>query len=400
MNRVFESIDVMPSDFLIPSEALGKLGLTLLSNEFSPGSVVCFCDIGFDVTQVSVVEFPKDVGSKFKASAYTNSMIDFRHISRGSKDIYDREGNRLALSVREFEEWLATKVNFNVSSDDIKNAVRPLLVELYQVTQAAMSKSGRKVEHFVLTGAMSQCGGFREFFETELRTPSLVWDPFQTIDISKSPVGPDTSARFVVPLALSLRHGAFKALPWLNFRRSSKRKQVITAAIEQISQPEFRAQVFPLVFMSIAIFIISMVTSMMMDTRLEKQAQRTQSSLARSKAPLGSKIETLLDDPDDVTEKFEEFKVKRFAQLPGKSSGTPVLEDLVKVSQSIPVNTRIGEFKLIAGDKGKNIQATLVTDKDPAFNPEEFQNVLKTKGYTDVVVEGQGSTRQIKMKGN
>jgi Tfp pilus assembly PilM family ATPase len=400
MNRVFETIDVVPSDFLVPSEALGKLGLSLLSNEFTPGSVVCFCDIGFDATQVCVVEFPRDGGKKFKASSYNRSMIDFRHISRGSKDIYDREGDKQALSVREFEEWLAQKVNFTTSSDDMKNAVRPLLVELYQVTQAAMSKSGGKVAHFVLTGALSQCGGFREFFETELRTPSLVWDPFQTVDITKSPVAADTSSRFVIPFALAMRHGAFKALPWLNFRRSSKRKQVISAALEQLAQPEFRARMIPLALLTIAIFVVSMVASVMMETRLEKQGQRTQGALTRAKAPLGSNREKLLSDPSSVSEQFNSFKTKRFAALPGKEKSAPMLEDLSKISAAMPANTRVEELKINANGKGKTFQATLNVDKNPSFSAEQLQGALKAHSYTDVVVDGQGATRQLKMKGN
>ena len=59
MNQVFERIDVLPSDFLIPSEALGRLGIGQLAIDFAPGTVVCFCDIGFDSSQVAVVQYPK-----------------------------------------------------------------------------------------------------------------------------------------------------------------------------------------------------------------------------------------------------------------------------------------------------------------------------------------------------
>ncbi len=400
MNRVFESIDVMPSDFLIPAEALGRLGLSLLSGEFNPGSIVCFCDLGFEATQVSVVEFPVLAGNKFKASAYTNSMLDFRHVSRGSKDIYDREGHRLALSAREFEEGLANRLQFEGQGvDDLKNAVRPLLVELYQVTQSALSKSGRKVEHFVLTGTLSQAAGFREFFETELRTPTLVWDPFQTIDSSKAPMAPESAARFTIPLSLALRHGAFRALPWLNFRRSSKRKQVISAALEQMAQPEFRARVFPLAGLTIAIFVISIVASIMMDTRLDKQAQRTQSALNRAKAPVGSNKEKLNSDPTAVTQDFEKFKVKKFAELPNKKSNSPVMDDLLKISQSLPNNTRVEELKISSNSQGKSVEATLNTDKAPGFTPAEVQAALQSQGYSGVTLEGEGPSRQLKMKG-
>jgi len=389
MNRIFETIDVMPSDFLVPSEALGKLGLSLLSNEFEQGSVVCFCDIGFDFTQVSVVEYPVGTANKFKASSYAHSLIDFRHISRGAKDIYDQEGNRLAVSAREFEDQMTSRMSFASGNvDSLKNAVRPLLVELYQVTQAAMSKSGRKVAHFVLTGPLANCTGFREFFETELRTPTLIWDPFQTISTDRAPLSPEVATRFTVPLALAMRHGAFSSLPWLNFRRSSRRKQVISAALEQLAQPEFRARVFPLAFMCLGIFIISMVASVMMNVRLEKQTRRTQSALSRAKAPLSSTIDS-----------FEEFKVKQFAKLPGKDSGTPVLNDLSKVSTALPANTRVEELTVTSNSQGKSIQLSLNTSKSTNFSSEEAQNALKNQGYSDVTVTGEAPSVQVKMKG-
>ncbi len=389
MNRVFETIDVMPSDFLVPSEALGKLGLSLLSNEFEQGSVVCFCDIGFDFTQVSVVEYPVGAANKFKANSYAHSLIDFRHISRGAKDIYDQEGNRLAVSAREFEDQMISRMSFASGNvDSLKNAVRPLLVELYQVTQAAMSKSGRKVAHFVLTGPLANCVGFREFFETELRTPTLIWDPFQTISTDKAPLSPEVATRFTVPLALAMRHGAFSSLPWLNFRRSSRRKQVISAALEQLAQPEFRSRVFPLAFMCIGIFVISMLASFMMNERLDKQTRRTQSALSRARAPLNSNLET-----------FEEFKIKQFAKLPGKDSGTPALEDLSKVSTALPANTRVEELSLTANSQGKSIQLSLNTSKNPNFSSQEAQKSLQNQGYSDVTVTGEAPTLQVKMKG-
>ena len=155
MNHVFENADVLPSDFLIPAEAIGRMGLSLLADDFNPGSVVCFCDIGFDVSQVAIVRYPLLPSKKAKSSDYNESMLESRHITRGSKDIYDREASKLAITVREFEEWLTQKVSFVEGAaqlDEMKNSIRPFLVELYQVTQAAFSKSGQKVDHYVLTG--------------------------------------------------------------------------------------------------------------------------------------------------------------------------------------------------------------------------------------------------------
>ncbi|MEZ4816251.1 MAG: hypothetical protein R3A80_13780 [Bdellovibrionota bacterium] len=389
MNRVFEAIDVMPSDFLLPSEAYGRLGLSFLSSEFDPGSVVCFCDIGFDFTQVSTVEFPVGSSGKLKPNSYVHSLLDYRHITRGAKDIYDQEGNRLALSAKEFEEYMATRVSFAASStDSLKNAVRPLLVELYQVTQAAMSKSGRKVAHFVLTGSLAHCPGFRDFFETELRTPTLVWDPFQNIDVSKAPLDINTASRFVVPLALALRHGALSSLPWLNFRRSSKRKQVISAALEQLSQPEFRSRMLPLAFLCIGIFALSLTAIFMMETRLEKQTKRTQSALSRAKAPLNSTLET-----------FESFKAKQFAKIPGKGTNTPILEELNRISAAIPSSLKVEELNITSNSKGKSLQASLNVSKNPSFEAADLEKSLKAQGFSEVSIDGQGSMRQVKMKG-
>ena len=401
MNRVFETINVLPSDFLIPSEALGRLGLALLSREFAPGSVVCICDIGFEVTQIAVVHFPRQ-GKKFKPSDFTSSVIEFRHINRGTKDLYDREGNKLALTVKEFEDWLATKVSFANGStglDDLKNAIRPLLVELYQVSQASLSKTGQKVESFVITGGFSQSVGFRDFFEHELRTQTLIWDPFQNIDSSRVNVGAETFSRFVVPLALALRHGSLKSLSWLNFRRSSKRKQIISAALDRMAQPEFKTVALPFMFLSAAVFIICLAASFLMDARISRQADRAKTALARAKTPFGSKVETLLTNPEEVQDQFATYKKRKLGELPANGSSAALIDDLLKISQALPPNVRVDELKLNNLKSGKDLQASLNSENNPSVTKEALQTAIKGRGYNGVSVTNQGRNFIVKAKG-
>lgn len=397
MNHVFEKIDILPSDFLIPSEAYARLGLSLLYGEFPPGSVVCLVDLGFDATQIAIVRFPTEPSKKIKASAFLNSVIDFRHIARGSKEIYDREATRQALTVREFEDWIISRSSFQEGAahlDDYKNAMRPLLVELYQITQAAFSKSGLKVDHFVLTGPLSCSPGFRDFFEHELRTPTLLWDPFQKISATKEIPGAAVLSRFTVPLSLAMRNAELKSLPWLNFRRSSQKKKIISAALDWLASPEVRKTLVPASLMAVLVTFLSLGGAFLLDSRLQKMVDRTHSALTHAKAPLGSNKEKLASDPDSVAEKFEAFKTKRFNELPNSHPLSPTLDHWLKLSQTLPANAKVEEMKIAGQKTSRQIIASLDLEKSTQ-KPEEIKQALEGRGFKDVSITPQNGNKYL-----
>ncbi len=402
INKAFEHVDVLPSDFLVPGQALGRMGLSFLSKEMKPNTTVCFCDIGFETTQISIVQFPP-ASKLLKASQFSDSLIEFRHLTRGSKDIYDREFAEKAVSISEFENWLTKEVSFVQESaelDNLKNSIRPLFVELYQVTQAAASRSGKRIEQFILTGPLSHSPGFRELFEHELRTTSHVWDPFTSISSGKVALQPHERTHFVLPLALSLRHGFFRSLPWLNFRRSSKQNQVISATLEKIQQPQVRAVLLPVALMSIALFVLCTIASFIMDPRLERQADRTANAFSRSKIPLGSKKEKLIADPYGIKDQFESFRSKRLSQLPSTQSRGAFIDDLLKISQSLRPTSKVEELRVTSANDLKDIQATIDTSNDSNFQKTELEKDLQEKGFSDVSINAQnGKNFLIKAKG-
>ena len=401
INKAFENLDVLPSDFLVPGQALGRMGLNFLSKDTKPLTTVCFCDIGFETTQISIVEFPP-ASKILKASLYTNSLIEFRHLTRGSKDIYDRELAQKAVSVREFENWLSSEVTFAGESpelDNLKNSIRPLFVELYQVTQAASSRSGKRVEQFILTGPLSHSSGFRELFEHELRTPTIIWDPFTNLINTKVTLNAHERTHFVLPLALSFRHGFFRSLPWLNFRRSSKQNQVISAALDKLQQPQVRSVVLPVTVMTFALFFICLIASMVMNPRLERQADRTANAFSKSKVPLGSKKEKLISDPSSIKEQFETFRQKRLSQLPSTQAQGPFLEDLLKLSEVLDSKSKVEELRMLASNSEKEIQVSIDTSKDTNFQKTEVEKDFQSKGFFEVSINAQnGKNFLIKAK--
>ncbi len=391
INKAFETLDVLPSDFLVPGQALGRMGLHLLSKEMKPLTTVCFCDIGFESTQISIVQFPP-VSKILKASIYANSLIEFRHLTRGSKDIYDREFAKKAVSIREFETWLTKEVSFtkeSVELDHLKNSIRPLFVELYQVTQAASSRSGKKIDQFIITGPLSHSHGFRELFEHELRTTTTVWDPFTNIANTKVTLEPHERTHFVLPLALSMRHGFFRSLPWLNFRRSSKQNQIISAALEKIQQPELKSVLIPITLMTLGLFFICSLASFVMSPRLDRQADRTANAFSKSKIPLGSKKEKLINDPKNIRDQFEAFRQKRLSQLPSTQAGGPFLSDLLKLSESLNSKGKVEELRIIAANNEKELQATLDTSKDTNFQKSELEKDLASNGFYEISINPQ-----------
>lgn len=391
INKAFETLEVLPSDFLVPGQALGRMGLNLLSKEIKAQTTVCFCDIGFDSTQISIVHFPT-ISKILKASIYENSLLEFRHLSRGSKDIYDREFAQKAVSIREFESWLAKEVSFtreSVELDNLKNSIRPLFVELYQVTQAAASRSGKRIDQFIITGPLSHSHGFRELFEHELRTTTTVWDPFTNFANTKLNLEPHERTHFALPLALSLRHGFFRSLPWLNFRRSSKQNQIISAALEKIQQPQMKTVLVPITLMTIGLFFLCTLASFVMNPRLERQADRTANAFSKSKIPLGSKKEKLMDDPTNIQEQFENFRQKRLSQLPSTQAGSAFISDLLNLSESLDSKTKVEELRIVAANSEKELQATIDTSKDANFQKSELEKDLQKNGFFEISINPQ-----------
>jgi Tfp pilus assembly PilM family ATPase len=401
INKAFEKLDVLPSDFLVPGQALGRMGLNFLAKETKPLTTVCFCDIGFETTQISIVQFP--AASKIlKASLYANSLIEFRHLTRGSKDIYERELAQKSVSVREFENWLTKEVSFSGESpelDNLKNSIRPLFVELYQVTQAAASRSGKRIEQFILTGPLSHSTGFRELFEHELRTPTIIWDPYTNFMTSKVTLDAYQRSHFILPLALSLRHGFFRSLPWLNFRRSSKQNQLISSALHKLQQPHVKSVLLPVALMIFGLFFICTLASTVMNPRLKRQADRTANAFSKSKIPLGSKKETLISNPSSIKDKFEEFRQKKLSQLPSTQAQGPFIEDLLKLSEVLDSKSKVEELRMVANNNEKEIQVTVDTSKDPNFQKTDLEKDFQSKGFSEVSINAQnGKNFLIKAK--
>jgi Tfp pilus assembly PilM family ATPase len=401
INKAFETLDVLPTNFLVPGQALGLLGLNFLSKEIKPLTTVCFCDIGFETTQISIVQFPA-ASKTLKASLFTNALIDFRHLTRGSKDIYDRELAQKAITMREFETWLTTKVSFTEEGpdlDNLKNAIRPLFVELYQVTQAAASRSGKRIEQFILTGPLSHSKGFRELFEHELRTPTIVWDPFTNFTNTKVSLTAHERSHFVLPLALSLRHGFFRSFSWLNFRRSSKQNQLISAALDKIQQPQFKSIFLPVSLMTLGLFFICFIATIAMSPRLERQADRTANAFSKSRIPLGSKKEKLISDPSYIKEQFESFRQKKLSQLPSNKAQVPFIEDLLSLSDLLASKGKVEELRMIANNDQKEIQMTVDTSKDTNFQKQNLEKDFQSKGFFEVSISPQsGKNFLIKAK--
>ena len=424
MNAIAEIAGIMPFSFNLDAEAIGQMALHQQLPAAFEGALYAVVDLGFESTKVSLVRGyqPDPQDRKSKPPATPGEVVDFRTINKGSSELINWIKNERKVSFDEAVQWLVHRAVIKSESkaldekagisdglsDEMKIALRPIVVELYQSFQAYRGRGGDMPSAIYITGALSDIKGLKEFFGEELRTPIYPWPIFLGFNGDKVPLTPEKERVFGAALSLAYRQVvANKPRGWLNFRRSPQAaRKILSNLLANLSSPIYLPVFRGLGIFVAAFFVYFVATRIFLGTQLqdakgelaaEVQSMNPDAGRLVSKASVG-------DATERASKAFESEKRKR-AQTEKPKGRDPVEkargEILVDVASSLPARAQIQSIKI--EHAGQEIRITSKITSAEALNPQSLTQIrasveaaLTQRGYSKPsIAAGDGNNIEL-----
>jgi len=413
INSYFENSETIPSAFCLDNEMLARLAIKQNRSEDQEAETFCICDVGFQSTKLAIVkEIPKSVKT---IKDLAQNIIEVRTLGKGALEIYDWMDSQRNMSMADCEQWLTHRAKIkntddegekqisDETSDDVKTALKPVLVEIYQTLQALKSKQGVTPSYLLLTGGLTQLPGFAEFFSREMRIETRVWDPLEGFEVNPSLITKNKRNRFSMALALAERFRPSKLPQSFNFRRSSLAdRRLLSGSFDALMETSNK----PLMVGFVVTFAIFMVYQFASGFFVNQEKDGIRSELIanfRTLDPvLGKRAVELIDDLDRAEEMFEAEKQR---QLKNLDPSRPARSDLLLLlSQSLPPSVVTQRLQIQDGPKSSTAMSVEISmptdwaqDRKNAFQETLMKN-LEVKGFSDFIRKTSGNTLKLEAK--
>jgi|GEM_PF-4402085 len=410
LNEFFSEMKLIPSEYLMPGQALAFLCMEDHLTQAQPNKVVFQIHIGHQQSNISILKVPSEKAKSLSDKVYSSSLLEMRNVNRGTKELNYWLDKEKAMTETEIEEWMATTAEIrndqssvpqpgDAASDGIKQALRPLLVEVYQTIQAFMSKHDQRIDYILLSGALTNLKGFIPFLTKELRAEVIPWNPLESFVQSEVSLGSREAYKYVSVAAIASRYGATSSFPWLNFRRSQQASsKMLTSSFSRFGVSPLKEASYFLLFLIPLLYLFSFLSSSNLmektsqiqgDIKKELYAYKAESELSKSE------LVKVSEDPGRAQETIEKIRqALKKKNLEGVGMIAPARLDLLsEVSQSLPAKAKLLQFKVFEeGEKGAKIESLL--ELNSSLSLSELQTKISAKlnqyQYTDIQVKGEG----------
>jgi Tfp pilus assembly PilM family ATPase len=401
LNTYFQSGLSLPANhFLLDNEALGRLALWQhpAATEQVP-ETFCVCDIGFRSTKIALIkQVPQaSVGKKWKELG--QNVLEYRSLNKGLQELFDWMQIHKKISHEDLEQWLKHRARIlspgetapdslsNETSDEIKTALKPLLVEIYQTLQSFKSKQNIHPERILLTGSLTLLPGFKEFLASELRLEVENWEIFRNLKIAPTMATSEKNAQFALAIALAHRYNPAISVPTLNFKRSSlANKKIVTGFMQQVFSPAHRpfwigaAASFAFLFVYNA---LNMFFASQEKTTLKKQLIE---ELRLAEPMLAKRALGFYHDPDRTREIFDQEKNKVLRQYSQNQEAR--LNILLALSQDLPAGVTVEDLEIREGGRSTTLRVQMQVPtveggkvQDKASFEAELNRRMSEKGF-------------------
>ena len=427
-NKASDESGLVANGFHIDAEALGQLAVHQSLPAARDNVAYAVCDIGHDSTKVAILRGfladPQD--RKSKGSTEPGEIAELRTIGHGSNDLVNWIVDRKKLGLEEARQWLLHRAAIKTESsdstqgalsdemsDEIKVALRPIVVELYQTIQSFKGKSGgQSLEALYLTGGMSDISGLREFLSEELRLPVHRWPIFLGFSTERMPLSPEKERCFAVATSLAFRFAIRKPVGWLNFRRSVQaNKKILTTTLQQFLVPELRPILIGIAASMTFAFVYSATSSYFIDLESKQLAKEVAGEFRRldGQKYAGKSTDKFSQDSKRSRELFEGERktrnsVKR-SETANNSGNKARSEIMLDVSQIVPETSMLKELT-VDSSRPHLFEATLVSDfsigtKELDALKASLTTALQSRGYASIKLDrDMKSDKIVKVSGS
>jgi|GEM_PF-1003473 len=424
INDLCESAWIKPNAVFLDAESLGLLALHQRLPKSQGAESYIVVDFGYEITKLAILRGSDPLTNKRPASDsgfIEPEILELRHIDKGSREWIQWIADRRRVPTEEALQWLihraeiqsteeSTEENEKASiredlSDDIKSALRPVVVEIYQTLQSCKVRTGYSPEILFITGSMCEIQGLKEFLEHELRVEVQAWPLFLGFNAMEAMLSPQNQRSFAT--ALSIAHAFYSNKSgYLNFRRNTHvRKRLLTETLNQLLGPNLKPS-FALLGVSLAfVWIYSIAGSFF----LTQQSQALQTDLTgefrRLDNTMGDRAPNFVGDPERAREIFDKLKQTKLASAEPEIDQGPqpqvvILEDF---SLAAPAGVKVSMLETQKANKRLLIEANATHDKAGdkdalSQNMNQYVTNLQRAGYSDVQISKTGSSFKLKAK--
>lgn len=407
LNEIFDDAKITTHTYYYDPEALARLALNQSLPAAKKGEYYAVIDIGYKITKIAILFGSTSRGFDRKApKEYDDGeIVEVRTIQRGAfeidawmkdqhkelseKDlfrlIYD-EGEIIEGDPGDGEDFLdGTPEKF---SDDLKVALRPLVVEVYQTLQSVRSRLNVNTTTLYGTGKLFNIKGFQKFLQKEIRIKVHHWPVFEGFTSDNTKLSPKLERSFATAIALAHSWSLKKSNLWLNFKKGTQAsRKPISYLISKCTEPATQKFLFPSLafvgFLYIYMFLGSFLnTKVINNLRVDLDGE-----LRAFDVNLMTKVKRSGYNFHSTKKVVASSKRKLLAKQRNQSSRLPyhprinILELLSKIT---PENTTLIELKV----ENLNLRSTFKIKNPAKENVEKLSQQIKQslmdKNYQNV----------------
>jgi Tfp pilus assembly PilM family ATPase len=419
-NEICDAAGLIPNAYLVDSQVLGHMALHQGLPVAHEETAYCVIDLGAQTTKLSILRgYAKDPhDKKMKAPTQAGELCEFRTIHHGSSELIEWIKDRKNINLEEAKQWLIHRAEIQPESqgaglaadlsDEIKVALRPIIVEIYQAIQSFRGRFNLQPAAVYMTGGMSDIRGLKDFLADELRVPCHPWPIFMGYNTENIPVSPEKERTFGVAMALAHRFVLSKTSEWLNFRRSSSaNRKILSGSFEQMIRPEYSS--FWIALFVLFSFVMSYSGIMGRTLKAENTdlIKDAASEYRRLDTNAGKAADKKAKDVDELTEAFQTAKAAKEKELKGKQQkllAQNKSQMFLDLALALPPTVKLKSFTISSLPQGttSRYEALVSAEKGMSANETTQLQASIEKPLTDraysVSFEKLSNGRELKMK--
>ncbi|MEO5667539.1 MAG: pilus assembly protein PilM [Bdellovibrionota bacterium] len=418
LNLLCDSAWIQPNAVFVDSEVLALLALSQNLPETETAESYAVCDFGYELTKLAVIRGSGMPGQRRAPNTpgFDPEILELRHIDKGSKEWINWIADKRRVTTDEALQWLVHRAEIQPKaegeesiredlSDDIKSALRPVIVELHQTLQSCRVRTGLNPEILYITGSMCRIQGLREFLEHELRIKVEVWPLFHSFDAHDAVVSPTNQKSFATAIAIASAFSQKAPHAWLNFRRTtSPNKKLLTETFQRLTGPELKPAFALLGCTLVFMWLYGMLGSYLATFQQQAVERDLVAEFRRLDNGMGTRAASFVSDPDRAREIYEGLRKKKAPKTNPASDMGPrpqvaILEDF---SVGAPSQVKIIELEVQYGTKDTLLKAVVAPAKGSSgtqlpSDVDQYMAGLKRWGYSDFQKTPQGSGETIRL---
>ncbi|MBS1984753.1 MAG: hypothetical protein JST16_11330 [Bdellovibrionales bacterium] len=412
-----EESGVLVNAYFSDVEALAQLALNQNLPAGTTGNPYAVCDLGYSTAKIAFLRGsrPQFANRKLKETV-PGQILEVRTIHRGSGELVQWIREKNGLSLEEALQWLIHRAEIQSDegkgdsltseiSDAIKTALRPVVVELYQTLQSFKNDAGTLPFAVYLTGGLSGLKGLKEFLSDELRVPFHSWPIFEGFHTEAIPLTMERERSFGVALAIAHRWSYTASGGWLNFKRMTAQKKLLSSMLATFAQPDIKRVVMGMGFAAAAVIGYQSISTALLSMQSSSLQKEVVGEFTKIDKDLGKRAVKFSADPKRSREIFEQERKKKLstegAKLTGNGpTGHSRTEVFLDISETLPSGAILKELTVNEASQGLSVQSSFAPKEAPNAEItkrtlEQLSNVLRSRGYADISLDTSPSDRKL-----